>query len=173
VKNKITLVTGGARSGKSRHALELADQYQHKAFLATAQAFDPEMEDRIQKHQAERQDRFLTLEEPRDLVAALGQLPSTVEVVLIDCLTVWMSNLMYFHPDAEENYPEVQAFLDLLKSPPCDLILVTNEVGMGIVPLNALSRKFRDEAGRLNQEAAKLADQVFFVVSGIPMSIKG
>lgn len=169
---KVTLVTGGCRSGKSTQALRVAEQYKEKAFLATAQAYDKEMEERIRKHKEERQNQYLTIEEPIDIAAALKTLPESVEVIIVDCMTVWLSNLMFKDETIPDSFPEMEAFLALVENPPCHLVVVTNEVGMGIVPDNALSRDYRDRAGRLNQEIAKRADDVFLVVSGIPVKIK-
>jgi adenosylcobinamide kinase/adenosylcobinamide-phosphate guanylyltransferase len=169
--SRVTLITGGARSGKSTHALTLAEPRASKAFIATAQVVDDEMRARIEKHRAERGNSFTTIEAPLDLAEGVRSVPDGCEVAVVDCLTVWLGNLMHAHgPDAA--YPEVGRFLENLADAPCDLILVTNEVGMGIVPDNELARAFRDRAGRLNQRVAELADVVVFVVSGIPMTIK-
>jgi adenosylcobinamide kinase/adenosylcobinamide-phosphate guanylyltransferase len=169
--SRVTLVTGGARSGKSTHALTLAGAYSSKTFIATAQVVDDEMRARIEKHRQERGDSFATIEAPLDLASGVRSVPAGCEVAIVDCLTVWLGNMMHAHgPDAP--YPEVDTLLEALAEPPCDLILVTNEVGMGIVPDNELARAFRDRAGRLNQRVAELADTVVFVVSGIPMTLK-
>lgn len=176
--SRVILVTGGARSGKSRHALALAlARPGPRAFVATAEPMDDEMRSRIECHRRERGSDFATVEVPRDLAGALGRLPAGTSVALVDCLTVWLGNLMA-RPGAAAcgagaELPEVAAFLDALGRPPCDLVVVTNEVGLGIVPDNALAREFRDRAGRLNQAVAARADEVVLVVSGIPMVIKG
>lgn len=169
----ITLITGGARSGKSRHALELASEYDRKAFIATAQAFDDEMKDRITKHQAERGDSFANVEEPIDLAGAISSLPQDTEAAVVDCLTVWIGNLMHKYGEDTDTFSEVDSLLKILAEPPCDIILVANEVGMGIVPENGMARKYRDITGRLNQDIASLADTVIITVSGIPVTIKG
>jgi adenosylcobinamide kinase / adenosylcobinamide-phosphate guanylyltransferase len=169
----VTYISGGSRSGKSSHALELASTFAgRKAFIATAQALDDEMCERIRKHQQDRSDQFLTVEEPLDLAATLARLPSEVEVAVIDCLTLWLSNLMHYHGDGKESFPEIEAFLHALDDPGCTLIIVSNEVGMGIVPANELSRRFRDLAGRLNQQVAAKADRALVVISGIPLVLK-
>jgi adenosylcobinamide kinase/adenosylcobinamide-phosphate guanylyltransferase len=169
----ITYISGGSRSGKSRHALCLARQFTgRKAYIATAQALDAEMEERIRKHRRERSDQFLTLEEPLDLAAGLAGIPANTEVAVIDCLTLWLSNLMHFHGNGKEDFPEVGAFLQVLNCPPCSLIIVSNEVGMGIVPGNEMSRRFRDLAGRLNQQVAAKAQRAMVVISGIPLVLK-
>ncbi|MDP6630135.1 MAG: bifunctional adenosylcobinamide kinase/adenosylcobinamide-phosphate guanylyltransferase [Kiritimatiellia bacterium] len=168
----ITLVTGGCRSGKSRYALEQATTGTHPVFIATAQVYDAEMEARVARHKLERDPKFVTIEEPYDLAGTLRSLPPGTDVVLVDCLTIWMSNLLC-RPEATDETPaEVDDLLGVLRDPPCDIILVTNEVGMGIVPENALARRFRDETGFLNQSIAALADTVVFAVSGIPTIIK-
>jgi len=170
---KTTLVTGGGRSGKSRHALELALPREAKAFIATAQALDDEMRARIEKHRADRGGEFLTVEEPFDLARALGSLPKGIDVAVIDCLTVWLGNLVHRHEGKQGAFPEVPALAEALRDPPCDVIVVTNEVGMGIVPANEVARRFRDLAGTVNQAVAALADEVVLMVSGVPLVVKG
>ncbi len=169
---KTTLLTGGGRSGKSRRALELALPRESKAFIATAEALDDEMRARIEKHRLDRGDEFLTVEEPFDLAGAVRSLPEGVEVAVVDCLTVWLGNLVHRHDGEAKPFPEVPAFVELVRDPPCDLIIVTNEVGMGIVPANELARRFRDLAGTVNQAVATLVDEVVLMVSGIPVVIK-
>jgi adenosylcobinamide kinase/adenosylcobinamide-phosphate guanylyltransferase len=172
--NRITLVTGGARSGKSAHALSLALGHEGKrAFIATAEAFDDEMRERIGNHRRERGDAFLTVEEPLDPARALKSLPGDVSVALLDCLTVWLGNLMHRGGHVDGDTPEVASFMDFLHAPPFDLVIVTNEVGMGIVPGNDMARRFRDLAGRVNRETAVLADTVVLLVCGIPVTVKG
>ncbi len=171
--SRVILVTGGSRSGKSRYALELALEYSRRVFIATAEITDREMEERIARHRRERGDLFLTVEEPLDLAGAISRVPSDTQVALVDCLTVWLGNLFHQLGDVDLNSPYIQAFLKTLEAPPCDLILVTNELGMGLVPGDALSRRFRDVAGLLNQEVARRAHEVIFTVCGIPTVIKG
>ena len=171
---KITFVTGGGRSGKSRHALSLAQGYQgRRAFVATAEPFDDEMRLRIRKHKEERDDSFITIEEPLELGSTLESLSVDVEVAVVDCLTVWLGNLMHSRENEDDEYPEVTRFLDILLEPPCHLIVVSNEVGMGIVPHNGMARRFRDLAGWVNQQVAERAGCVILMVSGIPVSVKG
>lgn len=171
--SNITLITGGGRSGKSRHALDLAQAYQGKrAFVATGEPFDEEMRERIRRHREERGDSFLTIEEPLDPGGALISLPNDIEVAVVDCLTVWLGNLMHRRGNQDGNYPEVNRFLSLLDAPPCNLVIVTNEVGMGIIPHERLARCFRDLAGLVNQEVARRADCVILMVSGIPTTVK-
>lgn len=169
----ITLITGGSRSGKSRYALNLTGDKIRKAFIATAEPFDKEMRERIFRHQKDRDESFLTIEEPLDLSKALYSLPPDIEVAIIDCLTVWLGNLMHRSEKNSCVFPEVTSFLEALKDFPCDLIIIANEVGMGIIPSNKLARHFIDVAGELNQSVAHLADQVILMVSGFPITVKG
>jgi adenosylcobinamide kinase / adenosylcobinamide-phosphate guanylyltransferase len=170
--SKVTLLTGGCRSGKSRKALEVASAFTHKAFIATAEPIDEEMDARIAAHRRERGDGFITVEEPVDLAGAIRALPDRIEVAIVDCLTVWLGNLMYRVQDLGEREAFVSEFIDALKAPPCDIVIVTNEVGMGIVPSDALSREYRDLAGGLNQKVAVAAGRVIFMVSGLPIVLK-
>ncbi len=170
----VTLVLGGTRSGKSRHALTLAEGRAQPAFVATAEATDQEMAERVLRHQRDRGDHFLTVEEPVRLASVLRGLPPATDMALVDCLTVWLGNLLHYFGDEDPRIEtEVAGLLAVLEEPPLDIVLVANEVGMGIVPESALGRRFRDLAGRLNQEVAARADTVVFVVSGIPLRIKG
>lgn len=173
-----TLITGGARSGKSRYALELAARYARPAFIATAEPFDGEMRARIERHREERGPRWSVVEEPVDLAAALKRLPAGTEIAVVECLTSWLGNLIHRHGDAVASrepggIEEVAAFLASLDRPPCPLVVVTNEVGLGIVPENALARAFADLAGRLNQAVAARAERVVLMVSGLPLVLKG
>jgi len=174
--NQITLITGGARSGKSRYAVETALKSNKRVFIATAIAFDEGMQLRIDAHKAERAEKFKTIEEPADLADAFNKIPADTEIVLIDCMTVWIGNLMHRHGDNYDtfnNFLEVDEFLEKLKERPFNTIIVTNEVGDGIVPDNKMARDFRDIAGRLNQSIAAIADNVVLTVCGIPTAIKG
>jgi adenosylcobinamide kinase/adenosylcobinamide-phosphate guanylyltransferase len=173
----LTLITGGARSGKSRYALELSQGARRPAFIATAEAFDDEMSERIRRHREERDGRWHTLEEPVDLAGALRRLPAGTDLAVVDCLTVWLGNLVHRRGEAgltEDlgDFPEIAALLEALSHPPCPLMLVTNEVGFGIIPGNAMARAFSGLAGRLNQAVAARADRVLLVVSGLPLVLK-
>ena len=171
---KIYYVTGGARSGKSSFALQLAAPYVKRVFLATAEPFDGEMQQRIGKHRDERGDHFTTVEEPIALDRALRELPAGTDVVLLDCLTVWTGNLMHYAEGRGEGEidKQVERFLDELHHPPCDIIIVSTEVGMGIVPENAMARRFRDIAGIINQRVASLSTEAWLLCSGLPIRLK-
>lgn len=182
-----TLVLGGARSGKSAHAEQLAGQLaasgKEVVYIATAHAGDGEMATRIAHHRRGRPAAWRTVEEPLALGEALLRHSAPGSVVLVDCLTLWLSNLMF--ADGAE-YPDVgdialpAAFhrqrahlLDALRDAAGDVVLVSNEVGMGIVPYGAISRAFTDEAGRLNQAVAALCERAVFVAAGLPLLLKG
>lgn len=160
-----TLILGGARSGKSRHAESLFPTTPRR-YVATAQPFDDEMRDRIARHQAAR-GQWITREAPLDLADALREHPATP--ALVDCLTLWLSNLLLADRDSAAEFDALDAALDARAAP---TVLVSNEVGLGIVPDNALARRFRDEAGRLHQRLAARAQTVIFVVAGLPMRVK-
>lgn len=165
------LVLGGARSGKSRHAQQLAESYGDKRlFIATAQGFDEEMRDRIRRHQADRDASWRTVDAPLQLADGIRQAAGERRPILVDCLTLWVSNLLLADADIEAAADELLA---VVAACPCPLILVANEVGFGIVPDNALARRFRDAAGRLNQQVAAVCDAVDLVVAGLPLRIKG
>lgn len=170
---KIIFVTGGARSGKSRFALENALLVPgKKAFVATAEATDAEMRLRIEKHKLDRGVSYDTFEEPFGISDLLKELDGSYRVVIIDCLTLWMANLIWRNANIDE---EVVKFINTLRDVRGDTLIsiVSNEVGMGIVPENETARKYRDLAGFLNQKVASVADEVYLTVSGIPVKIKG
>lgn len=165
----IILITGGARSGKSTRAEARARAFPGKpVYVATAEALDAEMRERIAKHRARRGSAWLEHETPLELVAALVETDGR-GARLVDCLTLWLSNLMHAERDWEKEAMLLAETLDRQNSP---VVLVTNEVGLGIVPDNALARRFRDAAGILNQIVARVADEVEFVVAGLPMRVK-
>ena len=169
----ITLVTGGARSGKSMFAQKHALSYSgDRIFIATAVAIDREMEMRILKHQEERADQFTTVEVPYDLPAAIRQLTGTTRIACVDCLTVWLGNMLYKYENVTTAIDAaIDELIDTLQTTRCDLVVVTNEVGYGIVPENAMARVFRDYAGTLNRRVAEIADSVYLCVCGIPVPI--
>ncbi|WP_199707455.1 bifunctional adenosylcobinamide kinase/adenosylcobinamide-phosphate guanylyltransferase [Teichococcus wenyumeiae] len=163
----ITLVLGGARSGKSRHAEALLARHPSPwVYLATAEAWDEEMRARIAEHRVRRDGRWRTVDAPLDLPAALA----TPQPVLVDCLTLWLTNLMLGKHDVEAATTALEAALRARAAP---TVLVANEVGLGIVPESALGRAFRDRAGVLNQRVAAVADHVHFIAAGLPLLLKG
>jgi adenosylcobinamide kinase/adenosylcobinamide-phosphate guanylyltransferase len=165
----IILITGGARSGKSKRAEARARSFGGRPiYIATAEALDAEMRDRIEQHRARRGGEWLERETPLELVTALDETDGG-GARLVDCLTLWLSNLMHAGRDWTIEGSKLADALGRQKSP---VVLVTNEVGLGIVPDNALARQFRDAAGNLNQIIAHVADEVEFVVAGLPMRVK-
>ena len=164
----MTLVLGGARSGKSRFAEKLSHGTCH--YVATAQAFDTEMQQRIAAHQSQRGAGWTTHEEVFELPQRLLKLNDPSHFILVDCLTLWLSNLMLAEKDVGLSADELLRVLSVMKS---DVVLVSNEVGSGIVPETALGRAFRDAQGRLNQQVAAKVDCVVLVVAGLPLLIKG
>lgn len=165
-----TLLLGGARSGKSARAQHLAEQAQRPGLVATAQALDTEMTARIEAHRAARDQRWQTVEAPLDLVGAVELLLPRVEVIVVDCLTLWLSNLMHAGTPLED---ATAALVSALDSWPVPVIFVSNEVGLGLVPETPLGRDFRDAQGRLNQRIAAAVDVVEFVAAGLPLRLKG
>jgi adenosylcobinamide kinase/adenosylcobinamide-phosphate guanylyltransferase len=168
----LILIGGGARSGKSRHALRLARQSGDRlAFVATARAEDDEMRARIARHRQERGSEFTTFEEPLAIAARLESEGARFDAILVDCLTLWLSNLLCAGVPAIAD--ECRRLVEAAAASPARVLLVTNEVGCGIVPDNALARQFRDLAGDLNQMAAEAAAEVYWMVLGIPLKVKG
>jgi len=167
-----SLILGGARSGKSALAERLAADRVDVLYLATAEAGDGEMRERIAHHRARRPAHWALVEEPLALGTALHREARVGRVILVDCLTLWLSNLL-LAPDAGAFARERAALLAALPALPGELILVSNEVGMGIVPLGELSRRFVDEAGRLHQALAQRCERVIFVAAGLPVALKG
>ena len=165
---RLTLVLGGARSGKSRYAEALIGE-RPAIYVATATAGDEEMATRIRAHRARRGGNWTTREAPLDLTAALAADDAAGGPRLVDCLTLWLSNLLLAGRDPAA---ESAALLDRLPRLTSPVVFVANEVGLGIVPDNALARRFRDHAGRLNQDIAATADRVVFVAAGLPLFLK-
>ncbi|MCC8975087.1 bifunctional adenosylcobinamide kinase/adenosylcobinamide-phosphate guanylyltransferase [Bradyrhizobium brasilense] len=165
----VILITGGARSGKSRRAEFRARSFPGQpVYIATAEALDAEMDERIAKHRARRGSDWIEREVPLDLVEVLSETDGA-GARLVDCLTLWLSNLLHAGRDWSQ---EVTRLADTLSRQHGPVVLVTNEVGLGIVPDNALARTFRDAAGIMNQTIAGIADEVEFVVAGLPMKLK-
>ncbi len=166
------LILGGARSGKSALAERLAVESGHEViYIATAEAGDGEMAARIARHRADRPEQWHTVEEPLALAAVLRAEAGPGRLLLVDCLTLWLSNLMAAGEERWES--ERAALLELLPQLPGDIIMVSNEVGLGVVPMGELSRRFVDEAGRLHQALAPHCDEVTFVAAGLPLKLKG
>lgn len=171
---KIIFITGGARSGKSQFAQSLAQGFPGpKAYLATAQALDEEMAERIRRHKMSRPPDWQTLEEPVRLGECLREHGARFHVILLDCLTLWVSNVMLAGWTEETILQEADQWIQTGREITCSLILVGNEVGMGIVPDNPQARTFRDLSGRIQQKVAEEADEVYFMVSGLAQKIKG
>jgi adenosylcobinamide kinase/adenosylcobinamide-phosphate guanylyltransferase len=166
--SRLTLVLGGARSGKSRFAENLARQHGGlRTYIATAEAFDDEMRQRIAKHREQRAgDGWVTIESTLDPASVLPR----DGLVLLDCVTVWLGNLMHHGRDLRAEVAKLCAALEVC---PAEVILVSNEVGLSIVPENAMARRFRDEQGLANQALAEIADNVYFIAAGLPLKLKG
>jgi adenosylcobinamide kinase/adenosylcobinamide-phosphate guanylyltransferase len=174
-RSTVVLILGGARSGKSRYAQRVGEAVQGKRlFVATAQGLDKEMVERIERHKRQRGDLWETREEPLEIGKVIAEAQDQYAVVLIDCLTLWISNLLITCGDDQQGLERhIQDLMDRLPDIRTTLILVSNEVGLGIVPENRLARSFRDMAGMLNQCVAEVADRVILMVAGIPMIVKG
>jgi adenosylcobinamide kinase/adenosylcobinamide-phosphate guanylyltransferase len=174
--NQIHLIIGGCRSGKSRHALEMAETMigSCNVFVATCMPADQEMEARVRRHQQERGRKWTTIEEPLDIAGVIEKYGSSYDtaVILVDCLTLWVSNLMARHEDDDKVMEQIRNTCLSLDSSVCPVLMVSNEVGAGIVPENAMARRFRDLAGFANQHMAKSAGAVTWMVAGIPVKIK-
>jgi adenosylcobinamide kinase/adenosylcobinamide-phosphate guanylyltransferase len=167
-----TLILGGARSGKSRFALALQPPRTRVSFIATALASDTEMAERIDRHRAERPRHWRTVEEPCELVACLREACANAEAVIIDCLTVWVANLM-LRGDADAHVlKQADELAALLALRPADLTVVSNEVGLGVHPATEEGRHFRDVLGIVNQRVAAAADRVVLMVAGQPLTVK-
>lgn len=171
---KIIFITGGCRSGKSRFALNYGNQhFSKKLYLATCEVLDEEMACRVENHKKMRGPEWQTIEEPLEVVQKIRQYGNEVEVILLDCITLWLSNLLMKWDDDGRAMEEVGKLIEAFKESQASFIFVSNEVGMGIVPADLLSRRFRDIAGWANQKMAESVDTVIFMVSGIPVFLKG
>jgi adenosylcobinamide kinase/adenosylcobinamide-phosphate guanylyltransferase len=181
--HSVTLVLGGVRSGKSRLAQQIASAASRVTFIATAprSGNDAEMTGKIDRHIADRPNTWTTIEEPLHLADAIQSASAYAGAILVDCLTLFASNLMSVHHKSESeseyqrdaNHPEVAALCAVLAQPPCEIVLVSNEVGSGIVPAFASGRQFRDLLGEINQRVAAVAGNVLFMVAGLPLVLKG
>ena len=169
--SRAVFVLGGARSGKSRFAESLITATGlERHYVATGQAWDDEMRERIALHRSDRGDLWTTHEEPLDLVTRLADIDEDGRAILIDCLTLWVTNLMMAERDMASAFTSLTEFLPTAKS---RIVLVSNEVGLGIVPENRMAREFRDHAGRLHQMIAAASAEVYFIAAGLPLKMKG
>jgi adenosylcobinamide kinase / adenosylcobinamide-phosphate guanylyltransferase len=169
----LILITGGVRSGKSSCAQYLAKSFKREViYIATAEALDPGMKERIRQHKKSRDKSWVTIEEPLDVLGAVKKLSAGKRVILLDCLTLFISNLILKGLSDKAIYTEVKSILKALKPKSDAAIIVTNEVGSGIVPDSELGIRFRDLQGRVNQIVSGEADSVYLLVSGIPVKIK-
>jgi adenosylcobinamide kinase/adenosylcobinamide-phosphate guanylyltransferase len=172
----VSLVLGGARSGKSRFALGLGADSARAVYIATGRVEDTEMAARVAKHRRERPGNWITIEEPLEIANAVERHSNDCDFLLVDCLTFWLSNFCWEHRQNPEPAVEAAALREVARvaanPTPARIVLVTNEVGCGIVPETPVGRFFRDLQGRVNQESARLADEVFHMVAGIPIEIK-
>ncbi|NJB69127.1 adenosylcobinamide kinase/adenosylcobinamide-phosphate guanylyltransferase [Desulfobaculum xiamenense] len=167
-------VTGGCRSGKSAYAQRFAEAAgPRRAYLATSQALDDEMRERIRIHQDSRGEGWRTVEEPLAVAETLAAAATEADVVLLDCITLWITNCLMADMDDAKILARADELADAIAAAPCAVAVVSNEVGSGIVPDNALARRFRDLAGAVNQRMATQADTVILCVSGIPLAVKG
>jgi adenosylcobinamide kinase/adenosylcobinamide-phosphate guanylyltransferase len=173
-KKGCMLVLGGARSGKSSFALDQCNRMEgDRFFIATAQAFDDEMRERIKRHRDERGNDWKTIEETVDIFKKIRDIDNENTIVLIDCLTLWLNNLyMKYDSDDTPVYEKIDELVEGLSSLKGRIILVSNEVGMGIVPENKLARRYRDAAGAMNRKIAEKADKVVITFSGLPVVLK-
>jgi len=175
-RKAITLVLGGVRSGKSRYAQTLAAGVSPVAFVATARRSDSdeEMQRKIARHRADRPQEWRTIEEPLDLASVLAEQGPSYRILVVDCLTLYAANLLDAeHGDLISIEERLRRFYEALRSAPCSVALVSNEVGSGIVPAFPAGRKYRDLLGEINQRVASAADNVLFMVAGLPLALKG
>jgi len=167
-------ITGGCRSGKSRFALDYANRhFSKKLYLATAEVLDEEMARRVESHKKLRGKEWQTVEEPIEVVDKIARHGGKVELILLDCMTLWLSNLLLKWDDDSRIMVEVDRLTGAIEQSPTTVIIVSNEVGMGIVPTDHLGRRFRDLSGTANQRMAEAADRAIIMVSGIPIFLKG
>jgi adenosylcobinamide kinase/adenosylcobinamide-phosphate guanylyltransferase len=170
----VTLVLGGVRSGKSRYAQQLADQSRRVVFVATAKDTDDEMRRKIERHREDRPQAWLTVEEPLELARVVAQHQSDCEVIVIDCLTIFAANLLEEEGDDGKAIDDrINALCEALQATRCAVVLVSNEVGSGVVPAYSLGRRYRDLLGEMNQSVARIANDVVLMVAGLPLALKG
>jgi adenosylcobinamide kinase/adenosylcobinamide-phosphate guanylyltransferase len=173
-QGSVTLVLGGVRSGKSRYAQQLAEQSRRVVFVATAKVTDDEMRAKIDRHREDRPKDWVTVEEPLELVKVIAEHELDCEVIVVDCLTIFAANLLEAADEdsatLESRVGEVCAALETIQ---CNVVLVSNEVGSGVVPAHPLGRRYRDLLGEINQRVARVADDVVLMVAGLPLALKG
>ncbi|MFN6991442.1 MAG: bifunctional adenosylcobinamide kinase/adenosylcobinamide-phosphate guanylyltransferase [Fervidobacterium sp.] len=163
------LITGGIKSGKSNFALQMAKNFKRRAFLATGVAFDEEMKTRIEKHKQERGSDFQTYEEPVEVPKVLKVIENEYDVVVFDCLTTYLGNLMYYNLEVQSYIDDLISTLSTLK---CEAIIITNETGWGIIPDNQLARQYVEMLGKINSKIANLSKEVYVMISGIGVKLK-
>jgi len=164
----VTLITGGIKSKKTSYGLFLGERYTSKAYIATAEGFDEEMKHKIKMHQNERGDSWKTIEEPIEILNILITLKE--DFIMIDCITIWLNNLLYYKKDCDYY---VDTFCNFLKSCNKEIVIVTNEIGLGVIPERKDVRDYVNRLGLANQKIGNIADTVVMMVSGIPLYIKG
>jgi adenosylcobinamide kinase / adenosylcobinamide-phosphate guanylyltransferase len=169
-RNPVTLVLGGVRSGKSDYAQRLGERAEKVTFIATARVYDDEMRQKVDRHRSNRPAHWQTVEEPLGLAEVVTQQGPTCDVMIIDCLTLFAANLLEAGGDAQDR---IDALCLALESPPCPVVLVSNEVGSGVVPEYPSGRRFRDLLGEMNQSVARVASNVLLMVAGLPLVLKG
>lgn len=171
---RLIFITGGVRSGKSRFALDYANRhFSKKLYLATCEVLDEEIAQRVGNHKKMRGSEWKTVEEPIGIVDKINEYGDKVEVILLDCITLWLSNLLMRQNSDVKIMDEVDRFIRTIKQNQTSFIIISNEVGMGIVPAESLGRRFRDLQGMANQKIAEVAETVIFMISGMPMFLKG
>jgi adenosylcobinamide kinase/adenosylcobinamide-phosphate guanylyltransferase len=173
-QGSVTLVLGGARSGKSRYAQQLAEQSQRVVFVATAKASDDEMHAKIERHKEDRPKNWLTVEESLELPKVLAEHEVDCDLIVVDCLTIFVANVMEAEGENRAGINNrVEALCGALRAVQCNIVLVSNEVGSGVHPVSALGRAYQDLLGEINQKVARIADDVVLMVAGLPLALKG
>ena len=173
-RGSVTLVLGGVRSGKSRYAHQLAAQSRRVVYIATAKISDEEMRAKIEQHRADRPREWTTVEEPLELAKVLQEHQPNCDVIVVDCLTIYAANLLESAGESDQSIDrQIASLCEALKQTQCAVVLVSNEVGSGVVPPYPLGRRYRDLLGELNQKIASIADDAVLMVAGIPLALKG